>query len=252
LFKVLERIIKVNQKFYELSHNLDRFQPDGPGEFGDGYLENEFSNWDEMDSAIYKTTKIDLVGEEGVIIREKQSDNLFHIVKAQMPANLIFVGFDDLFSYTDYPYLPKISFWPIMSRKMLNVLLSIRDFHHQAIPIIFKHIENFSLDQEERKRISLIRNNNFVILQLLEYLDAFDKSKSGCHIEYGENLFGEKVESLRITGKIVLKEPANGFPPIFRLKENSIPLYVSAEAKEALEKAGIQGLDFSSYNIESS
>ncbi len=242
----------MSQKVYELDHNFDRFQPEGPGEFGDGYLENEFSNWNEIDLAFSAPIKIDLAGEEGLVIREKQSDNLFHIIKAQIPANLSFVGFDDLFSYTDYPYLSKIHFWPVMSKKMLRVLLSVGKFHHQAIPIIFKHVNDFSLDEEEREKTSLIHNQDFIIFQLLEHLDIFDRDKSECNIEYEKNLFGEEVESLYITGERVFKEPPNGFPPIFRVKGDSTRLYVSAAAKEALEEASIQGLNFLSYNLESS
>lgn len=241
----------MDQKFYELDHNLERFQLDGIEKFGDGYLETKFNNWDEIDSAFFAAIKIDLCGTEGVIVREKKSDNLLHVTKAQMPANLIFIGFDDLFDYTDYLYLREIEYWPIMSKRMLNVLLSVGYFPHQVIPIIFKRVNSLVSTQYEGQSISAANNHDFVILQILEYSDLFDRDKSDYTIEQSKNLIGEPVELTHVS-KVVLKEPLDGFPPVFRVKEKEVRLYVSAEAKEALEKAGIQGLSFSSWNIESS
>jgi hypothetical protein len=156
--------------------------------------------------------------------------------------------------YIDYPYLVDISLWPVISKRMLDVLLSVRNFSHQTISIAFKPVEvdSDSLTNEENHRISLIRNYEFVILQLLEHLDAIDKSKSDCIIGTCETSTGEIIESIRLDGRIVLKEPSNGFPPIFRIKDNATELYVSDAAKKALEKAGVQGLKFSHLGLESS
>jgi hypothetical protein len=239
----------MSQKFYKLSHNLDRFQPDGVGEFGDGYLENKFKHWDEIDLVFSDAIKIDLTGQEVVIIREQRPDNLWYTIKVQMPADLLFVGFDDLFVYTDYPYILETRLWPIMSRKMLVVLLSLGNFSHQLIPVTFKCVSDFLSPYEKIQETSSIFNYNFLIIQLLEHLDAFDMDRS----DYTKTPYESNPKAERINiHKMVLKEPVNGFPPIFRVKEDETSLYVSAEAKEALEKAGIQGLDFSSYNIESS
>jgi hypothetical protein len=239
----------MSQKFYKLTHDVNRFQPDGVGEFGDGYLESKFSNWEKVDSAFYSAIEIELTGDEGVLIREQQENGLWKVAKVKMPVDLVFIGFDDLFVSTDYPYIRDTRLWPIVSKRMLNVLLSLGSFSYQAIPITFKYVDNFSSDEEEREKVSLIRNHDFVVLQLLEYLDALDMEKS----DYTKTPYESNPKAERINiRKMVLKEPIGGFPPVFRVKENEIPLYVSAAAKEALEKAGIKGLDFSSYNIESS
>jgi hypothetical protein len=241
----------MSQRLYELSRDIDRFEPFGVGEFGDGYLETNFNNWEEIESAFTAAIEIDLIGSEGVVIRKKQSDNLLHVIKAQMPAELVFIGFDDLFNYTDYPYLQNIRLWPIMSRRMLAALLSVGNFSHQIIPVIFKHVNSALSTQDERQSISAEDNHDFVIVQLLEYSDLFDRDKSDYTIEHSKNLVGEPVELMHVS-EVVLKEPISGFPPIFRIKENETYLYVSVEAKEALEKFGIKGLSFSSFNIESS
>jgi hypothetical protein len=237
----------MNQRFYKLSHDFERFKPHGEEGFGDGYLETKFNNWKEMGSAFYTPMKIDLIGEECVVTREQQADKLWYIAKAQMPENPTFMGFDDLFHYTDYPYFSGTEFWPIISKKMLTTLLSARDFSHQVIPVFIKHVDTFS--HTEEGNTPSIHNYDFVILQLLEHLDCLDRDNS----EYTSTPYKSNPSINRLTiHKMVLKEPKNGFPPIFRVKESEISLYVSAEAKEALEKAGIQGLDFSSCDIESS
>jgi hypothetical protein len=241
----------MSQEFYELERNFDRFQPEGAGKLGDGYLETKFNNWEEMDAAFFAAIKLDLYGNEGIVHREKQSDNLLRVTKAQMPADLKFVGFNDLFTRTDYPYLPGIESWPIMSRKMLNILLSLGNFSHQIIPVIFKRISNLLSVSKERENLLLAHGHDFIILQLLNYSDLLDRDNSDYTIEHETNLIGEPVEITNIN-KVVLKKPVGGFPPIFRIREKKVRLYVSAEAKEALEKAGVQGLDFSSWNIESS
>jgi hypothetical protein len=237
----------MGHKFYKLEHNFDRFQPEDSGEFGDGYLETKFNSWEEIDDAFSTAIEIDLVGEESVVTREQQSDNLWYITKAQMPEKITFMGFDNLLAHTDYPYFSGMGFWPIISKKMLTTLLLAKDFPHQVIPIIIKRANTFL--QIEKENILSTNSCDFVILQLLEHLDCLDMDKSEytC-VPYNSN---PSINRL-IVHKMVLKEPENGFPPIFRVKENEISLYVSTEAKKALEKAGIQGLDFSSYNLGSS
>jgi hypothetical protein len=82
-------------------------------------------------------------------------------------------------------------------------------------------------------------NKDYVVLQLLESIDAIDFENS----EYEEPIAGSLL-SPRIN-RLVLREPTNGFPPIFRLaKEHTDYLYVSQTAKQALEEAGIKGIRF--------
>jgi hypothetical protein len=48
--------------------------------------------------------------------------------------------------------------------------------------------------------------------------------------------------------KLVLTEPKNDLPPIFRLSAYSTALFVSAEARKLLEKEGIKGIKFQDIN----
>jgi hypothetical protein len=237
----------MKHKYYRIEHDIDRLGEDGL-QLGDGSLSSEFKDWEKIKLAFSYPIEIDLAGDEGVIIVNRINKKLC-VLKAQMPAELLFTGFECLFGfsdgYIDYPYLVDIESWPFISTRMLNTLLSVQDFPHQAIPIVFKVIENYLSTDEEKRIASLVRNHEFVILQLLEHLDAIDKDRSDCIIGTCETATGETIESIKLDGRIVLKEPSNGFPPIFRIKDNANELYVSAAAKEALEKAGVQGLIFS-------
>jgi hypothetical protein len=233
----------MSQKFYDISHNLGRFELDNLYEFGDGYLVTKFNNWEHIDMAFFTAIPIILEGEEGLIQRQIVN-GIWDISEAKMPLKIILAwgDKDNLDNPIDYPYLPNVKFWPIMSRRMLDVLLSVGSFSHQVIPVIFTHIHGLVPSGEER--------HDFIILQLLEHFDGLDRDRT----EYRSTFYESNPESERIdfTGEMVLKEPPNGFPPIFRVKEDGVSLYVSAAAKEALEKAGIQGLDFSSWNLGSS
>lgn len=243
----------MSPKFYELSHNLNRFELDNLYEFGDGYLETKFNDWEDMELIFFRAILITLDGDQGLITWQQDERDNWYISEAKMPLEIILAWGDrySLNSPIDYPYIPDVESWPIMSRQMLDILLSIGSFSHQVIPIVSTHVDGFFPSDEERRKASLlIRNHNFITLQLLEHFDGLDRDRTEYTSTFDES--DPELELVDITGEMVLKEPPNGFPPIFRVKEKRTYLYVSAAAKEALEKAGIQGLSFSSWNLGSS
>ncbi len=121
--------------------------------------------------------------------------------------------------------------WPIMSRKMLDILLSVGDFPHQAIPVVMSNV----FDNPPIEAF-----HNFVAVQLLEHLNIFD----------WENSVYETVEDRpdivepNSIEDLVLVEPEGGFPPLFRVKQIRTRLFISSAAKQALEAADIQGIDY--------
>jgi hypothetical protein len=132
---------------------------------------------------------------------------------------------------TDFPH--NREGWPIMSKRMLEALLSVREFPHQVIPIVM--LDAFTpLEFEE--------NHDYVAVQLLEHQDVFDWEQSKCErdLEVPNCVRFGSLESA------VFIEPLDGFPPLFRV--TTIPLsnrlYVSAEGKAALEETGIRGVNF--------
>lgn len=130
--------------------------------------------------------------------------------------------YPDVLQTSDFPY-PNVSL-PIMSKRMLQTLLSVREFPHQVIPVVM--VANG------------VANHDYVAVQLLEHLDVFDWENS---VYEPHPLSTSFVTNVR---KLVLKEPAEGFPSLFRISTLSTLLYTSAAARTALEAAGIQGVKF--------
>lgn len=227
----------MSQKAYELDHDLSRFQEQVIEPYGDGYLDRYFKGWDKVKSAFFHAVPITLGGTEGKIVGGINSNGRSTwIVGAEIPEDITIVQTKEYLAPTDYPYFWEFSAWPIMSRRMLDVLLSVGDFPHQAIPVIFQ--------SEQTKEL----NDDYVILQLLELSELLDMERSVYSIE--RVVPDPEVTFVCDVKYKVLVEPDNGFPPIFRIKGDSIPLHVSAVAKQALEDAGIQGLEFSTYQLE--
>jgi hypothetical protein len=141
---------------------------------------------------------------------------------------------------TDFPVTNR--YWPLISKRMLNVLTSVSSFPHQAIPtrIIEGSIGRRLRDDPRYDVDGNIKpefyTDDYVLLQLTEHIDALDLEKS----EYEE--YYSDINAVEGVEKYVFKEPKNGFPPIFRLSVEPVPLYISHDAKNALEKAEIKGL----------
>jgi hypothetical protein len=152
--------------------------------------------------------------------------------------NVEFQGYESSLNETDYPFCDVR--WPIMSKRMLNVLLTVREFPHRTWDIPFVGFPDNTPDELLERGISggVRHDNEFVAVQLLEQLDIFDWENSVYRMH---SIFPDEIDRIR---KLVLKVPENGLPPIFRLKVDSVPLYVSPEGRAALETANIKGIRF--------
>jgi hypothetical protein len=211
---------------YELDHDISHLV--GDLEY-DAWLV-EFPGWEEIDTGFWEPQIITLNGDEGVLIREKSADGLWHATQFSLPERIEFDCDGTRLQVSDYPYIKQG--WPIMSKRMLNVLLSVREFSYQAIPVVMKDI--FVPPKFEE-------NHDFVVVQLLENQDIFDWEKS---IYERDPDRPNRIKSISLE-KLVLREPSQGFPPLFRLS-NVIrsQLFISAESRSALEAAGIRGVKF--------
>jgi hypothetical protein len=149
-----------------------------------------------------------------------------------------FHGYESSLSDTDYPYA-SVS-WPIMSKRMLNTLLSVKEFPHRTWDVPFVGFpDNAPVMMLEKGLSGGVRHDNeFVAVQLLEQLDIFDRENS-TYKTY--TAMPDEIMSIR---KLVLKVPEEGLPPIFRLKVAPVLLYVSPEGRKALEAAKIKGIHF--------
>jgi hypothetical protein len=210
---------------YELGKNLNHLSSLPK------YVERVYGEVEDYDALIYEPCKT----------REISSGGLVNVTPYNGPEPVIWIGFLDRLPYqTDF--LNNDLLWPIVSKRMLYVLLSVGNFPYKAIPV---KIFDYSLRNElneylNREELSSeICNQSYVALQLLERIDAIDFDNSEFEEPIPDSIVPPKITWL------VLKEPQRGFPPIFRLdKKNTTCLYVSPAAKEALEEAEIRGLEF--------
>jgi hypothetical protein len=149
-----------------------------------------------------------------------------------------FQGYESILKTTDYPFCDVR--WPIMSKRMLSTLLTIRAFPHRIWDVPFVGFPDNTSDKLLEKGLSggVRHDNEFVAVQLLEQLDIFDWENS---VYKESDILPGAVNSIR---KLALHIPAEGLPPVFRLKVSPVQLYVSLEGREALEAASIKGIRF--------
>jgi hypothetical protein len=149
-----------------------------------------------------------------------------------IPNPIVLGAWFEFVEYLDYPYI--FQNWPIMSPQMLETIRSVGDFQYCTYSTL---MEDMNTLYGSDKRTGM-RKNDFVIVQTLEFLDAYDWGKSEYEID------GKKTKFT----KVVLKEP---IPSLFRLVGDETRLYVSAAAKDALEASNTaRGADFTPVDEE--
>jgi hypothetical protein len=158
------------------------------------------------------------------------------IESLNLPERTEFDSIGSMLSMTDYPYTDVR--WPILSKRMLNILLSVGSFLHRTYPLIMFDASAV-IDPKTKKFVfPRTENHDYVAVQLTEHLDAFDFEKS----VYRRGKINPSV--IVDIEWLVLKELENEFPPLFTLDDSPLDLFVSAEARAALEAANIQGIRF--------
>jgi hypothetical protein len=157
------------------------------------------------------------------------------------------ITFDALLLFTEMvDFVYNDAHWPIVSKRMLNALESMIDFSCQIIPLVLADIEVKYNKELKQDVLSDIKNYNYIALQLLEHLNIFDWDNSEYTLLHKKNPTVPPVAPNRLfeLNKLVLKEPAEGYPPIFRITALPRHLFVSAQAKAQLEDHNIQGIRF--------
>jgi hypothetical protein len=157
-----------------------------------------------------------------------------------MPGNLFFSANFDTIPQIDYPISDPII--PVMSYKMLNVLKEVGEFTYIDYPLILvddTNLKPFDKNGNLNKDVKI--NNEYAAIQITKFSDFFDRDKS----EYDKHPF--IPDAVGPISKLVLRKPKEGFPPLFRIEECTNHLFVSKEAKFALEENKITGCDFDFY-----
>jgi hypothetical protein len=207
-----KKLDKVYQLTWDLDHLIDNAEVDG-------WLRDlDFPN----------------APDESAFWRIKEDLNL--------PNPVEFDAIGKIFEVIDYPYTDVR--WPIMSRRMLDTLLSVGSFRYRVYPLLMIDCKAIAYADDASPIKSGIEYDNFFAVHLLEDLDIFDWENS----IYERDADAPHV--LKDIEKLVLREPSEGFPPLFRVITSRLKarLYVSAEARTALEAAGIRGVVFRRIN----
>jgi hypothetical protein len=217
---------------YSLWPNLDFL-----GSLAEDPLDREYGEAEKYNALIYKPTEprgISWGGTTGTI-------------SYPGPEPIDFVGFlDDRLHQTDYLYTDDSDLDPIISKRMLYVLRSVGEFPHRTIST---RIYDYGFQDQGNNNFEGCTtppagefNEDYVSLQLLEHVDGIDYEHTKFRPSVNPAILPPRISNL------VLREPINGFPPVFRLaKRRTVYLFVSPAAKEALEEAGIKGLGFTEY-----
>ena len=202
------------QQAYEIIHDLDRVEEiDGWEAQGsaDVLVIGELAKQDSFNMVFYDPEPIESIEE----------------IRTQ-GAHIQIEGLDYILTDPDLP---------VMSKRMLSILESVKDFPHQTIPVRIEDTVSVTRADGKSQPSGKV-NTDYVAVQLLKHLDIFDREKS----IYEPNFLNpNKVGRVE---KLVLKVLEKRLPPIFRIKDKPTYLYVSPEAKTALEEAGITGIRF--------
>ncbi len=135
---------------------------------------------------------------------------------------------------------------PLMSNKMLSILEEGDDrVFNKVDAVIVDDTYLESLFDEKGQLIENVpKNNDYKFFQILSYTDVFDRDQS---------LFKSmrsNPEKIGIINKLVLREPQNGFPAIFRIEEKPSMLFINEATKNKFEHYKIKG--YSLKEIETS
>lgn len=138
-------------------------------------------------------------------------------------------------SYTHYPVNDLR--WPVMSRQMLDTLLSVGAFPHVAHPVAIVdalHYRGEALPLGEGWYAGRLpdADRSYVLVQLTEHLDVLDESRSAMSR-------GDTPEETVVYGYAL--KPGSSLPPLFRTRVGSGQLLISAAGRHALASAGIAG-----------
>jgi hypothetical protein len=160
-----------------------------------------------------------------------------------LPKEILFQANFNLIPNYDYP-LTDLQI-PILSVRMLNTLEEIRCFDYYAVPVIMiddTYMEE-RFNEDGNLNIKVPTNKDYVAVRLSNLLDSFDYENSDFRALRSNPKAPGRIK------KLVLKEPKLGFPPMFRVNVISSTLFVSEEAKIALEQNKIKGCVFEEVEI---
>jgi hypothetical protein len=160
------------------------------------------------------------------------------------PTPIVYKGEIAVVKHIDFPYTD--NGWLVMSKKMLEVLKSVGDFSHREIPVIIKQGLTYNVMKEWYLKDGNLSDEgaltNYVFVQFTQYTDVFDREKSIFKVS---DLVPNRINYAE---EHVFRIPSGSLPPIFKIPESPVSTFISGEAREALQKAGISGTAYYPLN----
>lgn len=138
----------------------------------------------------------------------------------------------------DIDYLVNDLDWPIISKKMYEVILKCGDFKHEVIPVCLVD-DTVCEDRFDNKGIfnsSIPVNNDYIALHIQEFPDIFDYEKS---VYEKHPIIPGQINTIE---KLVLVN-GNSIPQIFKLKEGVAKIFINEELKNLFFEYKIKGLN---------
>ncbi len=160
---------------------------------------------------------------------------IYQTASFPVPNPLVFSGYPPIVKGIDFPYTDNR--WTVISPRMYEVLLSVGNFSHRALPTVAIDCQvplNKRLKLEGKPRPEIIINE-FITIHLTEHLPIFD---------FENSVFSrpsKNLPDLLDVEEYVFQIPAVGLPPLFRLSVNPISLFISHEARMRLKAEEICG-----------
>jgi hypothetical protein len=171
-------------------------------------------------------------------------------VEITIPEPIPFLGTFELLDQNDFP--TNDVYWPIFSKKAINVLRNNFRLEFSEMPLMILD-DRFGFFMEAQKNPSQFyqivaeiedtyKRFDFLALQIPQYKNILD-IKSSIYESYERD-----VNIVTGVTKYVFRVPEGGLPPLFRLEEDPVNLFISLEARELLKKENIRGIRYISLN----
>jgi hypothetical protein len=163
------------------------------------------------------------------------SSQIFSPKPFRHPDPILLQGYPPVVRHIDYPYM-RIG-WPVMSRRMYEVLLQVGSIAHRCIPIavVDSRLPAHAWRDSRGKLLESVLIGDYVLLQLTEPQTVFDRNKS---VFQPNPAFPDWLGDV---DEYVFESSVGSLPPFFNLAGEFTRFFVSREAREALREAGIAG-----------
>ncbi|WP_257458034.1 hypothetical protein [Archangium lipolyticum] len=164
-----------------------------------------------------------------------------------VPKVIEFVGKLENVAWLDHIDTAPMGFL-LISKRMVRVLESVKPFACRLIPTVIysEGIKHLVQDPNTGQRTwyqvqdPSLRNDDFVILQVLNPVDCLDREATLVNgVPFSQS--GKKRLGRETAEHLELREPGGGFPPVFFVPELLYYCF-SEEAKRACDNAGLKGL----------